>query len=61
MPANDEHIEPMRLVDASRDTNFQLTEEERMHLGECPECLQVFGVLVRALSKQTSRGNGFAA
>ena len=61
MPANDDHIEPMRLIDASRDSNFDLNEEEKTHLAECDVCSQVFGVLVRAFDKESARGNGFAA
>ena len=51
----------LRLVDASRDSHFELTVEEKAHLDRCYQCQQVFGVLVRAFSKQTSRGNGSAA
>ena len=47
MPSgSDEHMEALRLVEFSRDSGFQLTDEESMHLLDCAECQELFVVLV---------------
>ena len=39
-------MEPVRLVEFSRDSGFQLADEECMHLLDCAECQELFVVLV---------------
>ena len=47
----------LRLVEFSRDTGFQLTDEESMHLLDCAECQELFVVLILWF-KQRLQGNG---
>jgi hypothetical protein len=48
---------PIRLVEFSRDSGFQLTDEECMHLLDCAECQELFVVLVLWF-KQRLQDNG---
>jgi hypothetical protein len=54
---SDQHMEPLRLVEFSRDSGFQLTDEESMHLLDCAECQELFVVLILWF-KQRLQGNG---
>ena len=50
-------MEPLRLVEFSKDNGFQLTDDECMHLIDCVECQELFVVLVLWF-KQRSQDHG---
>jgi hypothetical protein len=62
MAGSEEHLEPHRIVDLSRNSTLELTGAEKTHLDECEECQRVLAVLVRHFSKQIpAHDNGHAA
>jgi hypothetical protein len=54
MSWNDEqlHIRTIRLFDLGRDSDFELTAEEKKHFSDCEECNAVVAVFGRQFSKQ---------
>jgi hypothetical protein len=51
MQESDEHFKPLRLFDLARHSRFEITEEERKHLGQCEECQSVLEVFTRQFTK----------
>jgi hypothetical protein len=63
MSWNDEqlHIRTIRLFDLGRDSDFELTEEEKKHLSDCEECKAVVAVFARQFRRQRPHDKESAA
>ena len=57
MKETDKHIELLRLFDAARGGDFELTEDEQKHLLECEECKSVLAVFARQFGRPRDNGN----